>query len=564
MFNFLKSNKLEHKSINSSLKTVNLETSASIFIGSNGSLLRTIFYTAFDEIARNISVNTIINKQNSIVNEANLIIKEKDNPQNESTQNPIFLEYLSWIENPNSFPFPRSRNEIFKYILANSYKKGIFGIVYVFDKQKKFKYITIPVNINLENYYQNDVKYRLYFKNTNYIFVFNQTFRNYAFETDDEIMILQIGGNFDNEVQNYSPIFRDVLPYVLLQNYLIDFATSFHQNACFPSQIMTVNYLTDNELGLLDPNQKKEFNDAVNSLGEQINATKGAKSSGGIIIPKNPNIKVDIKPLSVPTNADDNIKYQDFVSSKIYATVDGGSVDAFEGKSEYSNNAVAKLQDLYDGSFRLFNSLIINPMNQFMQGLIGSFYENVNPSNYFISFDIANVRIYQKQLIAQDVMLVQNNILKIKDAQTILAKTSPRYSFITPDPKLDFVNSELSGNATKPKIEIKGVSTKPADEMVRNAKRALEWRKEYKRGGTEVGVARARDISNQANLSVQTIKRMISYFARHEVDKKAKGFYTSEEGFPSAGRVAWDLWGGDAGKSWALKKIKELEPDNED
>lgn len=564
MFNFLKSNKLEHKSINSSLKTVNSETSASIFIGSNGSLLRTIFYTAFDEIARNISVNTIINKQNSIVNEASLIIKEKDNPQNESTQNPILLEYLSWIENPNSFPFPRSRNEIFKYILANSYKKGIFGIVYVFDKQKKFKYITIPVNINLENYYQNDVKYRLYFKNTNYIFVFNQAFRNYALETDDEIMILQVGGNFDNEVQNYSPIFRDILPYVLLQNYLIDFATSFHQNACFPSQIMTVNYLTDNELGLLDPNQKKEFNDAVNSLGEQINATKGAKSSGGIIIPKNPNIKVDIKPLSVPTNADDNIKYQDFVSSKIYATVDGGSVDAFEGKSEYSNNAVAKLQDLYDGSFRLFNSLIINPMNQFMQGLIGSFYENINPSNYFISFDIANVRIYQKQLIAQDVMLVQNNILKIKDAQTILAKTSPRYSFITPDPKLDFVNSELSGNATKPKIEIKGVSTKPNDEMVRNTKRALEWRKEYKRGGTEVGVARARDISNQANLSVQTIKRMISYFARHEVDKKAKGFYASEEGFPSAGRVAWDLWGGDAGKSWALAKIKQLEPDNED
>jgi hypothetical protein len=174
VFNFLKSNKLEHKSINSPLKTVNSETSASIIIGSDGSLLRTIFYSAFDEIARNISVNTIINKQNSIVNEASLVIKEKDKPQNESTQNAIFLDYLNWIENPNSFPFPRSRNEIFKYILTNSYKKGIFGVVYVFDKEKNFKHITIPVDLNLENYYKTEVSYRLYFKNRNYIFNFNQ------------------------------------------------------------------------------------------------------------------------------------------------------------------------------------------------------------------------------------------------------------------------------------------------------------------------------------------------------------------------------------------------------
>jgi hypothetical protein len=46
-------------------------------------------------------------------------------------------------------------------------------------------------------------------------------------------------------------------------------------------------------------------------------------------------------------------------------------------------------------------------------------------------------------------------------------------------------------------------------------------------------------------------KRMNSYFARHEVDKQAEGFTQGEKGFPSPGRVAWDAWGGDAGKSWA-------------
>lgn len=450
----------EHKSYNSSLsKNVNPQTSASLFIGGDGSLLKTLYYTAYDEISRNISVNTIISKQSSIVNEATLIVKEKDDKSNESTTQPDFLNFLSWIENPNSYPFPRSRAEIFKYILTNSYKKGIFGIVYVFDKKKNFKHIKIPVSIRLQNFIYNQTKYILQFNNTTYTFPFDIKYRNFAIENSDEIMILQVGGNFDNDLQNYSPIFNEALAYILLQNYLIDFASSFHQNSCFPSQIVTLNYITEKDSGGMDPTQMREFDSAVNAVERQINESRGSRNAGGIIIPKNPNIKVDIKPLAIPTNATDNIAYQGFVSQKIYALVDGGSVDAFEGKSEYSNNASSKLQDLYDGSFRLFNSLVINPMNQFMQGLVGSFNNTVNPKNYFLEFDISNVRIYQKQFLNEDVMLVQNNILKIKDAQTLLTKTSKRYSFITPDSKLDVVNSELSGNATKPKVDSSGKST---------------------------------------------------------------------------------------------------------
>jgi hypothetical protein len=94
--------------------------------------------------------------------------------------------------------------------------------------------------------------------------------------------------------------------------------------------------------------------------------------------------------------------------------------------------------------------------------------------------------------------------------------------------------------------------------MVAEAKKGLEWRKEYGRGGTNVGVARARDISNGKNLSEETVKRMHSYFSRHEVDKKGKGFSPGEDGFPSAGRIAWALWGGDAGQSWAAKKVRQI------
>jgi hypothetical protein len=51
---------------------------------------------------------------------------------------------------------------------------------------------------------------------------------------------------------------------------------------------------------------------------------------------------------------------------------------------------------------------------------------------------------------------------------------------------------------------------------------------------------------------------MHSFFSRHEVDKKGQGFNKGEEGYPSAGRIAWALWGGDAGQSWARKKVAQI------
>ena len=90
--------------------------------------------------------------------------------------------------------------------------------------------------------------------------------------------------------------------------------------------------------------------------------------------------------------------------------------------------------------------------------------------------------------------------------------------------------------------------------MRSNAKRGLELRAKYNRGGTEVGVARARDLSGGAALSLDTLKRMNSFFARHEVDKKGEGW-----GKDSAGYIAWLLWGGDAGWSWAKRILREQE-----
>ena len=102
----------------------------------------------------------------------------------------------------------------------------------------------------------------------------------------------------------------------------------------------------------------------------------------------------------------------------------------------------------------------------------------------------------------------------------------------------------------------------PTKGMKEDAQRGLDWRREFGRGGTEVGIARARDIVNGKNLSDSTVKRMYSFFARHKVDKKGKGFNQGEEGYPSNGRIAWALWGGDAGFSWSKRLVEQMKDDD--
>ena len=104
---------------------------------------------------------------------------------------------------------------------------------------------------------------------------------------------------------------------------------------------------------------------------------------------------------------------------------------------------------------------------------------------------------------------------------------------------------------------------KPTSGMASAARRALKWKQEGKAGGTLVGLARANQLKDRDPLSASVVLRMYSFFSRHEVDKRATGFNSGEEGFPSKGRVAWDLWGGDGGYSWSSAKRNQIMRDRE-
>jgi lambda family phage portal protein len=93
------------------------------------------------------------------------------------------------------------------------------------------------------------------------------------------------------------------------------------------------------------------------------------------------------------------------------------------------------------------------------------------------------------------------------------------------------------------------------------AKRALDVRETKppsQRGMTAVGIARARDLINGVKLSPDTVKRMLNFLTRHEVDKK--GATWDEQG---KGWQAWNGWGGDAGYSWAKKIVGQMESQDE-
>lgn len=81
---------------------------------------------------------------------------------------------------------------------------------------------------------------------------------------------------------------------------------------------------------------------------------------------------------------------------------------------------------------------------------------------------------------------------------------------------------------------------------------------EAKSQGIDSGVTRARRIAS-GNLSKHDVKRM-SAFNRHR--KNNRPDKKMPDGGPTAGTIAWKLWGGTSGVNWARNKSKSLGAEN--
>ena len=111
--------------------------------------------------------------------------------------------------------------------------------------------------------------------------------------------------------------------------------------------------------------------------------------------------------------------------------------------------------------------------------------------------------------------------------------------------------------ARQPRSFYASLSFRPPEPVAAAARRALKRRAQQppsNRGMTPVGLARARQLLNRKELSPQTIDRMVSYFARHEVDKQGSGWAAYGKG-----RQAWDGWGGEPGRRWARDLARRMD-----
>ena len=105
----------------------------------------------------------------------------------------------------------------------------------------------------------------------------------------------------------------------------------------------------------------------------------------------------------------------------------------------------------------------------------------------------------------------------------------------------------------------------PPKPVRESAKKGLELRKKFGRGGLSSqlagklgigsGIVRAVNLSSGKKVSPKTVQRMSNYFSRHKSDRRP-GWSNPKN--PSNGYIAWLLWGGDYGKNWAHKILKEI------
>lgn len=260
-------------------------------------------------------------------------------------------------------------------------------------------------------------------------------------------------------------------------------------------------------------------------------------------------------------------------------TYNGETYQGIEVSVYISKGAESTWQKILDGTLRGFSiggnvvkaekkkseklGRYINEIMNYRLGELSVVDNPCNPAGMFAMIKSVDGQLEYVAESIQDVFYCEDDhyvsvgaetICPVCDDDMIIIGRSEDYDEILINKFIETINDSFEK-------ALSDINTVPTDAMAAEARRGLEWRKEFNRGGTPVGVARARDIMNKDTLSISTVRRMHSFFSRHEVDKQGKGF-SSGEGYPSAGRIAWALWGGDPGQTWAraiTNRIKAME-----
>jgi DNA-binding ferritin-like protein len=264
---------------------------------------------------------------------------------------------------------------------------------------------------------------------------------------------------------------------------------------------------------------------------------------------------------------------------KVPVQHEGETYQGIEVSVYISKGAESTWQKILDGTLRGFSiggyvkdskkklseklNRQINEITRYTLGELSVVDNPCNPAGMFAMIKSVNGQLEYVAESIQDVFYCEDDKYVSVGGESTCAVCSDEMIIIGRSEEYDeiLINKFIETINDSFEKALSDINTVPTDAMAAEAKRGLEWRKEFNRGGTPVGVARARDIMNKDTLSISTVRRMHSFFSRHEVDKQGRGF-TPGDGYPSAGRIAWALWGGDPGQTWAraiTNRIKAMD-----
>jgi hypothetical protein len=375
------------------------------------------------------------------------------------------LWILDFFQNPQYQPFCSNWQDILAYIYQSYYINGLAGLVLTFSNEdiqdistkklnseehtiklnKKylqygnFKYLqnadaiatnsntnNIAFNVSLGNNIGNSRQYIFHIDTNDE----SKTYGNYINTSKDETKILIVFKNYDFHKKCFISPLAKIQHTIMAQNSVNRATLSFYQNSCRPSGILLAKRRNGSDAPLNDK-EEKEYDRMVSKIAQNF---KGTMNTGEVMMPSSPNFDLDFKPITVPTDYASDKSYNEMFAEMIYAFFHGGSKSAFEGISEYSNNAFQKQKTMYDGAFQTVNSVVISTLNIFLRNYFMQVM-GVKPSevkNLYFNLNKSGIDFYKEAQKLESQDLFKANIISQTEARVILANTDDNYGNLEP------------------------------------------------------------------------------------------------------------------------------------
>lgn len=444
-----------------------------MYNNATGQILGTPRHKTFQsEIHINPTIQTIINKQQSIVTEADLRLMESVSGKDGDVKNPEIKKLLDILLSPNTAPAMLSWNDIVKYFFHKYFYYGVGALVFTYeDGLDRDDDDVILQKQRIDNIQPaKTVQYSDTFGKIEYKISLHEQYNQVLSFTQDEEMqgfytarangkyyIALIFGNYDWYTCQHQTFLEHIKPSILLENHIANTHQSFYQNACMPSSIIEVTPSTtdpnaiNNFLQMFGENNEKEEVFKV-MMQEMENKLKNNK--GGAMISKDARWKFNVIPIQVTPDANNAEKLVAMAKNDIYSFFAGANRSAYEGTNEYASNAEPKLKELYDGAIGFINTNLIDKLDEFLKLYLKAFnivsLEQIN--NYYFSLDTSQIQFYKDYKKEELNVMYKENQITINEVRQKKGLLDDNISDLTDLPNGDKLLLELGKSVSNTEV----------------------------------------------------------------------------------------------------------------